>query len=320
MSQELPFEPFFNDPHYQTIISSFFHLLLDPESEQKIVPLMDGDRLSVEITTPQEWKPEDLTVVMVHGLCGSHQSPYLIRLVKKLTPKGIRTVRINLRGCGSGKGLAKHVYHGGRSDDIFEVLKALKKEHFESPMIILGFSLGGNLVLKLAGELNTMGPEYLKGVIAISPPVDLYSSIQMLNDPTNARYERYFYKLLREEVMDRQRRFKDLPRVSLPKELKMYEFDQLYLAPTCGFKNAMDYYDKCSALNVVENIVIPSKILLAEDDPIVSPSSLDSCNLPPQVQVYKTKKGGHMGYLSSPRSEHGFYWLDRVLLDWISEF
>jgi len=320
VSQELPFEPFFNDPHYQTIISSFFHLLLDPESEQKIIALMDGDRLSVEITTPQEWKPEDLTVVMVHGLCGSHQSPYLIRLVKKLSPKGIRTVRINLRGCGSGRGLARHIYHGGRSDDLFEVLKVLKKEHPESPMVILGFSLGGNLVLKLAGELNRMGPEYLKGLIAISPPVDLYSSIRMIGDPTNAMYERYFYKLLREEVMYRQRIFKDLPKVHLPKDLKIYEFDQLYLAPTCGFKDAMDYYDKCSAINVVENIVIPAKILFAEDDPIIESSSLDSCHLPSQVQVYKTKKGGHMGYLSSPTSESGMYWLDGVLVDWISEF
>ncbi|MDE3046118.1 MAG: alpha/beta fold hydrolase [Verrucomicrobiota bacterium] len=322
MSQELPFEPFsfIHDPHYQTIISSFFNLLFDPVSDSRIIPLSDGDKLCVEVTTPLGWKPTDLTVVMVHGACGSHQSPYLVRMVKRLEPKNIRSVRVNLRGCGSGKGLAKHSYHGGRSEDVFEVLKTLKRGTPDSPMLLIGFSLGGNIALKLAGELHSLGQEYLKAVIAVSPPVDLYSSVQMISDPANVMYERYFYKLLREDVLYRQKVFKDLPRVQLPKELKLYEFDQLYLAPYCGFKSAMDYYEKCSSIYVIENIAVPCKILLAEDDPIISSKSLDQFHLPSHIEVYKTKKGGHMGYLSNPRSETGFYWLDSLLVRWIDSF
>lgn len=322
MSQELPFDPFpFTDnPHRQTIISSFFNFLFEPSSQQKLVPLPDGDKISLEITTPPQWKPTDLTVMFVHGLCGSHKSPNLVRMAKRLEPLGIRTVRYNMRGCGSGKGLAKHAYHSGRSEDIFECIKALKKEHPDSPLVLVGFSLGGNIVLKLAGELNTIAAPFLAGVIAVSPPVELYSSVQMLGSEANAMYEKYFYRLLRADAHYRHKKFKDLPRIRLPRNLKLYEFDQLYTAPICGFSSAIDYYNKCSASHVVSDIAIPCKVLLAEDDPIISSASLDSYNLPQNVSVFKTKKGGHMGYLGTSEGSTGFYWLDSLLVDWIREF
>jgi len=321
MSQELPFDPFpfIDDPHKQTIISSVFNFLFEPASEQKLVRLPDGDRISLEITTPREWKPTDLTVLFVHGLCGSHKSPNLVRMAKRLEPLGIRTVRYNMRGCGSGKGLAKNIYHSGRSEDVFESIKALKREHPDSPIVLIGFSLGGNIVLKLAGELGTLAGPFLKGVIAVSPPMELYSSVQMIGNPDNAFYERYFYKLLRADVNFRQKKFKDLPKVDLPRDLKLYEFDQMYTAPTCGFSSAMDYYNKCSSSHVVSDIAIPCKILVAEDDPIISSGSLDSYKLPSNITLFKTKKGGHMGYLGRYAGK-GFYWLDSQLVDWILAF
>lgn len=321
MSNELPFDPFpfMEDPHKQTIISSMFSFLTDPESERKLVTLPDGDKIALEITTPKGWKETDLSVFFVHGLCGSHKSPNLVRMAKKLEPLGIRTIRFNMRGCGSGKGLAKKIYHSGRSEDVFECLKALKKEHPESPLILIGFSLGGNISLKLAGELGSVGPHFLKGVIAVSPPVELRSSVHMLGQPENAIYEKYFYKTLRAEVLYRHKKF-HLPPVHLPKNLKLYEFDQLYTAPMNGFASADDYYNKCSAAHVVGDIAVPCKILLAEDDPIISPSSLDAYDLPSHVAIYKTKKGGHMGYLGKPDGKNGFYWLDTLLVDWILGF
>jgi predicted alpha/beta-fold hydrolase len=321
VSQELPFDPFpfIDDPHKQTIISSFFNVLWEPNSVQKLVKLKDGDQISLEITTPNNWKPTDVTAVFVHGLCGSHKSPNLVRMAKRLEPLGIRTVRYNMRGCGSGKGLAKRCYHGGRSEDLFECLKVLKKEHPDSPMVLIGFSLGGNVVLKLAGELNVLASHFLEGVIAVSPPVELYSSVQKFSDESNAIYERYFYRLLRNDVLDRHRRFKDLPPIDLPRQLKIYEFDQLYTAPICGFSSAEDYYNKCSASHVVEDIAIPCRILLAEDDPIIAANSLDKYNLPSNISIFKTKKGGHMGYLGRDPEGNGFYWLDSLLVGWIQK-
>ncbi len=321
MDNELPFDPFpfLDDPHQQTILSSFFSFQSEPLSTQKIIPLSDGDKLSLEITTPKQWKPTDLSVLMVHGLCGSHKSPYLVRMAKKLEPLGIRTIRFNMRGCGSGKGLAKQIYHSGRSEDVFSAIKALKEDEPDSPLILIGFSLGGNLVLKMTGELNTLADTFLQKVIAVSPPVDLYSSIQMIGEEANVIYERYFYRMLRSDVHYLHRKFKDLPPIRLPRSLKIYEFDQIYTAPRCGFVSADDYYNKCSSKHFIPDIAIPCKILLAQDDPIVSSASLDALDLPKSVNLFKTKKGGHMGYLGNPTSEKGVYWLDSLLLDWIRE-
>jgi predicted alpha/beta-fold hydrolase len=224
-----------------------------------------------------------------------------------------------MRGCGSGRGLAKQIYHSGRSEDVFEAIKAVKKETPDSPMILIGFSLGGNIVLKLAGELGEIAKSFLDRMIAVSPPVDLYSSILMLGHPDNAMYERYFYKLLRADVHYRHKKFKDLPPIELPRNLKIYEFDQIYTAPACGFKSVHDYYSRCSSAQFVPEIAIPCKVLLAEDDPIISCRSLDGIDIPSNVTVFRTKKGGHMGYLGHPQSEKGFHWLDSVLIEWIQE-
>jgi len=322
MSQELPFDPFpfISDPHRQTILSSLINFFFDPSSEQIVVDLPDSDKLSLEISTPDGWKPTDLTVIMVHGLCGSHRSPYLVRMVKRLKPLGIRTVRLNLRGCGSGKGIAKQMYHSGRSDDIFEAIKVLKAQTPDSPFVLIGFSLGGNIVLKMGGELGAMGKEFLAGLIAISPPVDLYSSVIMLGKPENSIYERYFIRMMRADVHYRHRKFKDLPRIKLPRDIKIRDFDQIYTAPQYGFRNADDYYNKCSAATVISEISVPCKILLAEDDPIISATSLDAFALPKCVDVFKTKQGGHMGYLGNPTDGKGLYWLDALLMDWIVGF
>jgi hypothetical protein len=322
MNHELPFEPFFllSGPHHQTIMSSLISYFSEPDSERQIIDLPDKDRMSVEITTPEGWTPSDLTVIMVHGLCGSHRSPYLVRMTRRLQSLGVRVVRINLRGCGSGKGLAKHMYHSGRSEDVFEVVKQLKVQMPSSPFILIGFSLGGNIVLKMGGELGALGGQFLTGLIAVSPPVDLFSSVIMLNKQSNGFYEKYFIRLMRADVHYRHRKFRDLPRVNLPRNLTIYEFDQIYTAPQYGFRNAEDYYNKCSAAPLMGDITVPCKILLAEDDPIVSASSLDSCELSANIDVFKTKKGGHLGFLAKPGDRKGIYWLDSILTDWILEY
>ncbi len=317
---ELPFQPFpyLEDPHRQTILSSVIgHWASEPPSTEKIISFPDGDRLSLQITTPKSWKPHDQTVLFIHGLCGSHRATYLVRMVKRLEPLGIRCVRINLRGCGSGKGLARHFYHSGKTDDILEILKVLKGESPLSPMTLIGYSLGANITLKLAGELQDEAKRYLEKVIAVSPPLDLHSTVKLFNKPENAFFERWFIRALRAELIFRHQTFeKDLP-LTIPPNLKIIEFDDLFTAPRCGFTSAHDYYAKCSSGPFVPNIRLPCHILLAEDDPLICHSSLDGTLLPSNVQVFKTRKGGHLGFLGHPLQKGGFRWLDSSLEQWI---
>lgn len=316
MLHKLPFEPFpfLGNSHLQTILSSILGCWsIEPPSQQKLIPLNDGDHLSLEITTPKNWQPTDKTVVLFHGLCGSHRSPYLVRIAKRLRNLNVRAVRVNMRGCGSGKGHAKQFYHSGRSEDALAVIHALKKEHPNSPIHLIGYSLGANLVLKLAGELEINGSHLLSQVVAVSPPADLYAAVKMFDHPANSIYERHFFRALRLHV--RQLLKEKCP--LLPKKLKVIEFDEMMTAPHCGFTSAIDYYTKCSSAPLVPKIRIPCKILFAEDDPFIPHSCLDHLEIPSNVQIYKTNKGGHLGYLGTPFGGQKIRWLDSLIAKWV---
>ncbi len=320
MSTELPFNPFpfLVGSHRQTILGSFFTWKRGVRSKTHLVDLPDKDQLAIEVAIPKKWKEKDPVVVMVHGLCGSHNSPYLVRLSKKLYKTGVASVRVNLRGCGSGRGRAKQIYHSGRSEDVLEVLKYIKELMPSSPVTLMGFSMGGNIVLKLAGELGPLGREYLSRVISLSPPTDLYASIQLLGTEQNRFYERYFLRLLKATVRYREKKFPDVPRIDFPRDMNLMVFDEIYTAPQGGFKSAMDYYERASSVWVIPEIEIPCYILFAEDDPIISSTSLDGIKLPQNIQVFKTKHGGHLGFLGSPLKGR-FHWMDEVLLKWALE-
>lgn len=321
MCIELPFDPFplFKGSHRQTIFSSLISRPVEPISKTFFVTLPDDDCLALEETIPSDWSDSDPTVLMLHGLCGSHSSPYLVRMTHHLEEKGIRSLRMNFRGCGSGKGKAKSLYHAGQSDDVKEVLKVIKNNTPHSPIVLIGFSMGGNVALKLAGELADQADRYFNAVISVVPPVDLLSSVNMFATSSGKMYEKYFLKILKADIDYRCSLFTDLPKVNFPKKMRFFDFDNLYTAPFGGFENALDYYNRASSKKVVQNIDLPCKILFSEDDPLVSSTSLDDTLLPSNIEVYKTKRGGHMGFLTAPTKERTIFWLDHILMDWIQQ-
>lgn len=308
--------PLLSGLHTQTIFGAFFNINMSITSETQYVTLDDGDKMAIEVSTPKYWKETDPTVVLVHGLCGSHKSFYLVRMAKKLIKKGVRAVRINLRGCGSGKGLSRSIYHCGSSPDILAVLKYLKENSPNSQMSLVGFSLGGNIVLKLGGELGEEAKKYIIRLIAISPPINLVSSMRLLCNPKNRMYERYFLRHLLDAVYDLHQRFPDLPKVNLPQDLTVFDFDELYVAPRLGYRSAFEYYKECSSMPKIPNIQVPCKILLSDDDPIIDPTDIENLQLPDHIEVYKTDHGGHMGYVGLPGKE--FRWLDSLLMSWLN--
>ncbi len=320
MRQMLPFRPLplLSGPHTQTILAAQISLAVEPPSVTEVVPLPDGDRLALEIATPETWQPTDPTVLLLHGLCGCHMSPYMVRMSRKLWRRGVRAVRMNMRGCGSGHGLARQPYHSGRSEDALAVLEMLRQTTPRSPLTAVGFSLGGNVLLKLAGELRDAASAYLRHLIAISPPADLAACVQLLAQPSNWIYARRFARLLKVAVTTRHGLFPDLPPVSLPERFTLYEFDHVYTAPWCGFRDADDYYARCSAAPLVPHITLPCRIIFAADDPLIDTTVFDHVALPPNVQVLHTAQGGHMGFLGLPGRAGGYRWLDTQLLAWLS--
>ncbi|NGX34437.1 MAG: 2-succinyl-6-hydroxy-2,4-cyclohexadiene-1-carboxylate synthase [Candidatus Anoxychlamydiales bacterium] len=319
MSEELEFNPlpFIKGSFPQTFMGSLPAIRRGPISHTSFVMLPDGDHLALEVTTPKNWKKTDSSVLMIHGLCGSHKSACLVRLAKKLEKLGVRAIRLNLRGCGSGLGKARKVYHAGQSDDVFEALKFILAETPESEITLLGFSLGGNITLKLAAELSIANLKLLKKAIAINPPVDLYSSIKLLSTPKNRVYEKYFVKLLREDINNRCQTFPDLNKVEFPKNLHFQDFDRLYTVPQYGFKDHIDYYKRSSAKYLIPAIEFETNILFSEDDPIIKIQDFENFVMPKNVHLFRTKRGGHIGYIGMPSKSTGFHWIDNIVLDWI---
>ena len=313
----LEFKPLIKNSHYQTFLASAIDFELGPPSETKHIKLSDGDTLALEVSTPKQWKKTDPSVFMVHGLCGSHKSHYMKRIAKKLYKKGIKAIRINLKGCGSGRGLARGIYHSGSSEDVFEVIEAIHKEYPLSPTILMGVSLGANISLKLGGELGEKTNRYLTGIIAISPPADLFASARLFTLPENQFYARYFLKLLLSEIDFRHKHF-DLPDPKLPNNITLHEFDELYTAQQAKYANAFEYYYYASSKRVIPQITVPTKILFANDDPIIKANALDDLELPSNITVYKTEHGGHLGFMGWNVFKE-FRWMDNVALQWTQQ-
>lgn len=306
-------------PVLQTILGSKLPSWCpEPKTHTGYVTLPDGDRLTVEISTPTGWQADHKTVVMLHGLGGSHRATYLTRLTHKLVSRNLQVVRVNFRGCGSGEGLARGIYHAGRSDDIVAVLKTLRQRHPQSSITLLGFSLGGNIALKLAGELKDTAPDYLQKVIAISPPIDLSRCADLIAEKRNRLFRRYYMKRLAKTIAQRHQHFPEFgPPPVFKDEYGFRELDNLYTSQQAGFADARDYYQKCSVLPLLNSITVPCKLLFAADDPFVDCSVIRSDSLPTHIEMKVTAKGGHMGFLAMPWSKSGIRWMDYQIIKWL---
>jgi predicted alpha/beta-fold hydrolase len=317
-----PFEPhpWLRSAHVQTIIGRYWP---SPgarlEATAHEVGLADGDRLVVLESVPLGWQSPRPTAVLVHGLAGCAEAPYLVRLGVRLVHLGIRVVRVNLRNAGMGFGLAKGVYHAGRSDDLRQVLAWLKARDGMSPIALVGFSLGGNLVLKLAAEAaaDPAGVEALDCVLAANPPIDLTACSRQMRLPENRLYDRNFVKWLRRTVHQLHRRFPELGPTHIDRVKTVYEFDDRYTARRNGFASADEYYERCSLVTMLGRIAVPGLIVHAMDDPFIPHEPFDHVVWPPNLVLDLVRHGGHLGYLSHQPWQGGRRWLDARLDGWL---
>ena len=239
------------------------------------------------------------------------------RVAGKLNGAGVRTFRMDLRGCGAGVGLARHPYHAGRSEDAACVLEAIADWAPGSRAALIGFSLGGNIALKLAGERPDSTPANLDRVVAVSPPIDLLECVRYLTRPAGRVYDRYFVRLLQDRLEDR------VPPGSSPRIAKralrgVYEFDDAFTAPVCGFAAAEEYYALCSAKRFLPAIRLPTLVLAARDDPLVPAAPLESARVSANVRVVITDHGGHVAFIGRSGFDPDRRWMDWRIVDWVT--
>jgi predicted alpha/beta-fold hydrolase len=279
--------------------------------------LSDGDRLSVLETVPHGWRPGDPAVLLIHGLCGCARAGYVVRVAARLARHGIRIIRMNLRGAGSGFGAARGIYHSGRIEDLRAVAAWTASRAPGSPVALVGFSLGANLVLKLAAEATGSPVQGLDCVLASNPPLDLARCCRSMAAGRNRLYNRNFVRGLRTGVQRLHRAFPDLGPAELGTVRDVWGFDDAYTAPRNGFADAEDYYARCSAGPLVSRIALPGLVVHSADDPFIPPDAIRSVPFPPSLELDLQPGGGHLGYISRHPWDGSRRWLDSRLVAWL---
>lgn len=261
------------------------------------------------------------TLVCLHGLEGSSAAHYMRGMADKAWRRGWNVVLLNQRNCGGTEHLSPGLYHSGLTGDPLAVLRELIELDGLTSVSLAGYSLGGNLALKLAGELGPDAPPALRSVCAVSPTIDLTRCIDALERRANRLYEWNFVRSLKTRLRRKARLFPGRFDVSTLRDVRTVRaFDEAYTAPHHGFRDAADYYDRASAVRVARRIAVPTFVLSAADDPFVPPAQFDEPDLRdnPAVAVTITASGGHCGFVSEPPDTNEAYWAEHAVLAFVA--
>ena len=310
--------------HLQTIIGNFYprpHFRCPSKPETVVVDPVDGSRVLCHCN----WQPEPvrasrLTVLLVHGLEGSSDSRYIKGIAARAWDAGCNVIRMNMRNCGDTDGLTPTLYHSGLSGDVGAVIRNYSSLYGLERVALVGYSMGGNLVLKLAGEWGNRSP--LCAVATVCPAIDLAAGSDALHEPRNRMYEWRFLRGL----MRRFRRKAELyPNIYDTQNVgpvrSLREFDDKIVARYCGFKDADDYYYRAASARVVERIAVPTLILNAKDDPFVRllPATRAALLANPNITLIETQHGGHCAYLSRDRG-NDIHWAEATAVRYVLRF
>jgi predicted alpha/beta-fold hydrolase len=269
------------------------------------------------------WQPQPNrhpTVVALHGLEGSSDAHYMRGIAAKAWVRGFNVVRLNQRNCGGTEHLSEGLYHSGLTADPLFVMRELITRDRLPQIAFAGYSLGGNLALKLAGELGSDVPHELVAVAAVSPVMELDACVRAIERRENRVYEWNFCRNLQARMRRKARAWPgkyDL--AGLWRIWSIRQFDDRYTAPHHGFKDAADYYHRASAMRVIERVALPALIVTAQDDPFVPPEPFRDPKVTANrnIRTVITSTGGHCGFVSHPGDDDG-YWAERVVMDFIA--
>jgi uncharacterized protein len=314
-----PFDPFFKNPHLATLAGNFWSR---PRSELRwpvqTVLYQTEPGVQVLVHSQQPHREPRGELIMVHGLEGSSQAGYARSMAYAALEAGYATHRFNMRSCGGTESLSLSNYHSGQTSDLLHVIRERKRAN-GLPIYLAGFSLGGNVALKLAGELGDAGPELLAGVCAVSTPIDLAACVVALDRRENLLYARRFLDRLKQRIRLRQTQAPEIYTLEhLPKVRTIYEFDDYYTARLFGFGTADNYYRTQSSSQFLDKIRVPALVVIAKDDPLIPFAVYDHGAFArnPHLRLVAIDHGGHLGFIARRRPR---FWLDGLVIDWLRE-
>jgi predicted alpha/beta-fold hydrolase len=309
----------FRGGHLQTLAGFFLQRPIHlPQPEERYMEVAPG----VGVLCHCHWQKEPrqaLTIIIVHGLEGSSESGYVVGVTQKALAAGMNVVRMNQRNCGGTDHLAPTLYNSSLSGDVAAVARNVVERDRVERFALAGFSMGGNLVLKTAGEWADEAPREFRAVAAVCPAMDLAASADALHEPANRIYEEYFMLKLRSRFRAKVKLFPehfDVKRLQGVHSLR--EFDDKVTAYYCGFEGAVDYYARAAASNTVERIAVPGLILHAASDPFVkiTPETRAKIGRNPRLAFVESRDGGHCAFLAAANGYDG-RWAERQVVEFL---
>jgi len=316
----IPFEPRrgLTNGHLQTIVGNYLprpRFCLSSVAETVEVDPADGSRvLCLCSWQPVPERRRRLTVVLVHGLEGSSDSQYIQGIAARAWEAGFNVVRMNMRNCGDTDELSPTLYHSGLSGDVGAVVRHYAAQFALESVALVGYSMGGNLVLKLAGEWGSLPP--LCAVAAVCPAIDLAAGSDALHEPANRPYEWHFLRGLMRRFRRKAAFFPQIfDRSAVGPIRSLRQFDNQVVARYCGFRDADDYYYRAAAARVVDRIAVPTFILHALDDPFIRlfPDTRARIIANRHITFVETHRGGHCAFLSrDPGNE--IHWAEATVI------
>lgn len=313
-----PFRPVYTHPHIQTLLAHAVRGYHDVDFRRERIETPDGDFIALDFADVAErtWLQlgEETPIVLVlHGLEGSARRSYMCELYRQLARYGIRSAGMNFRSCSGEQNRLPRMYHAGETADLAYILNLLQTRYPNAPLSIVGFSLGGNVLLKFLGEQGEAAMGRVKTAVAISPPFDMASSARVLDFGGGRFYRHYLMHRMKQKLVER--RVLMMGSIDYERALgakTFHEFDDACTALLNGFKNAYDYYQQTSCSRFLPNIQVPTLIIRAEDDPFFA-ADIPYETIATNDNLYSgiVRHGGHVAFVEGARRSQFSYWSER---------
>lgn len=300
-------------PHAQTLLARFLRPTVSTPFTRERIETPDGDFLDVDWTPdPGDGAP---VVLILHGLEGCSERKYVRNVCRALFERGVRCLAMNFRGCSGEPNRALHFYHSGATEDPLFLLDVIRERHPGRPVGAMGFSLGGNMLLKLMGERPDGGSGVLDAAVAMSVPYDLAAGCALLERSFMGRaYSGYFLRSLRRKVDGKRERLAGAIDVAAAEAARtIRDFDEAVTAPLNGFSSAAEYYRLCSSQRFLPDVRVPTLLLHATDDPFLPADSIpiDAAAANPHTELRLSPRGGHVGFVEGAPTAPRF-WADEA--------